>query len=412
MNLVDRAKNMILTPKTEWAVVAAEPTPQAQLITGYVLPLAAVSAIAGFIGSSFIGLAGIYRIPLMAGLGMALFQIVAAVISCFVVGFIIDALATTFGGEKNSLQAFKVAVYSYTPAWVAGVFQIIPFLGTLIAFIGALYAIYLLYLGLPRLMKAPEDKAIGYTIVVIVCAIIVGFVLAAISGMFLTAGLLGSRGVFGAMTPAASVQAQLDPNTPLGKLEQLGQKLDESAKKMDAAQKSGDSSAQVSAAMEGLGALLGGGRRVEPLTTDQMKTFVPETFGGFPRTSSRAERSGVAGLMVATAEADYGDGQKSIALEVTDTGGVSGLVGLASWAGVMGEKEDDDGFERTQKVGGRIVHEKGSKRAGGQNEFGIVLGNRFVVSAKSSSVALNDLKAAVSAMDLAKLEALKDVGAK
>jgi hypothetical protein len=327
------------------------------------------------------------------------------------VAFIIDALAPTFGGQKSSQQAFKVAAYSYTAAWVAGIFQIIPILGSLLAFLGALYSIYLLYLGLPRLMKSPEDKSVAYTLVVVVCAIVVSVVIFMIGGMFMTAGMLG-RGMLGSLSPGTSVQAQLDPNSPLGKLEQIGQKLEESSKKMDAAQKTGDTNAQVGAAMEGLGALLGGGRRVEPLQIDQLKTFVPETFGGFPRTSSRAERSGVAGLTVATAEADYGDGQKSIALEVTDTGGVSGLVGLASWAGVMGESEDDNGFERTRKVDGRIVHEKGSKRAGGTNEFGIVLGNRFVVVAKSSTASLDELKAAVATIDLAKLEALKDVGAK
>ena len=197
MNLVDRAKNMIVTPKTEWNVVAAEATPQAELITGYVLPLAAVSAIAGFIGMSVIGVMGMYRLSMVAGLGLALWNIVAAIISCFVVAFIIDALAPTFGGQKSSLQAFKVAAYSYTSVWVAGVFQIIPFLGSLIMLLGALYAIYLLYLGLPRLMKSPDDKSIAYTLVVIVCAIVVSFVIMAIGGMFMTAGLLGSRGMFG-----------------------------------------------------------------------------------------------------------------------------------------------------------------------------------------------------------------------
>ena len=197
MNLVDRAKNMILTPKTEWNVAAAEATPQAELITGYVLPLAAVSAIAGFIGTSVIGVMGMYRLPMVAGLGLVLWNIVAAVIGCFVIAFIIDALAPTFGGQKSSTQAFKVAAYSYTSVWVAGVFQIIPFLGSLIMLLGALYAIYLLYLGLPRLMKSPEDKSIAYTLVVIVCAIVVSFVIMAIGGMFMTAGLLGSRGMFG-----------------------------------------------------------------------------------------------------------------------------------------------------------------------------------------------------------------------
>ena len=115
MNLVNRAKNLILTPKTEWAAIEPEQTPPAMLITGYLLPLAAVAAIAGFIGSSFVGVAGLYRIPLVMGLGMALFQIVIAVVVCFVLSLIIDALATTFGGQKNSMQALKVAVYRLRP---------------------------------------------------------------------------------------------------------------------------------------------------------------------------------------------------------------------------------------------------------------------------------------------------------
>jgi hypothetical protein len=410
MNLVDRAKNLIVTPKTEWAVIEPEATQPAELITGYLLPLAAVSAIAGLIGSSIIGIGGIYRPPLMASLGWALFSIVIAVISCFVLSFIINALAPTFGGTQSTTQALKVAVYSYTPAWVAGVFQIIPFLGVLIAFLGALYAIYVLYLGLPRLMKSPPDKAVGYTLVVVICAIVLGFVLAAIGGMFMFASM-GSRGMFGLAGSPPAAQVQADPNSPLGRLEQIGQQLDQSAKKMEAAQKSGDPNAQVNAAMEGLGALFGGGRRVDPMEIEQLKTFVPDTLAGMPKTSNRAEKTGMAGLMVSTAGARYGDGEKTIELEVVDTGGVSGLVGLASWVGVMGEKEDDDGYERTHKVGDRIVHEKGSKR-GGQNEIGIVLGNRFVVTAKSSSVDVNGLKTVVSSLDLAKLEAMKDVGAK
>lgn len=407
MNLVDRAKNMIVTPKTEWAVIEPETTQPAELITGYVLPLAAVSAIAGVIGSSFVGIGAFYRVPLMTALGWALFQIVIAVISCFVLSFIINALAPTFNGTKSTTQAFKVAVYSYTPAWVAGVFQIIPILGGLLALIGALYAIYVLYLGLPRLMKSPEDKAVGYTLVVVICAIVLGFLLAMIGGMFML-GSMASRGMFGVVGGTPVVESQLDPNSTLGR---IGQQLDESAKKMEAAQKSGDTNAQVGAAMEGLGALFGGGRRVDPMQIEQLKTFVPETLAGLPRISHSAERTGMAGLMVANAEARYGEGDKTIELAVVDTGGVSGLVGLASWVGVMGEKEDDDGYERTHKVGDRIVHEKGSKR-GGQNEFGIVLGNRFVVSAKSSSVDVNGLKSAVSSVDLAKLESMKDVGAK
>jgi hypothetical protein len=179
---------------------------------------------------------------------------------------------------------------------------------------------------------------------------------------------------------------------------------------MEAAQKSGDQKAQTAAAYEGLGTLLGGGKRVDPVAIDQLKTFVPESFGGLPKTASSAEKTGIAGLMVSKADARYGDGAgKTVQLEITDTGGVSGLMGLASWAGVEGEKDDDNGTEKTEKVGGRLVHERTSKR-GGANEFAVVLGERFVVSTKGNGVSVTELKAAMSSLDLAKLEVMKDAG--
>ncbi len=160
--------------------------------------------------------------------------------------------------------------------------------------------------------------------------------------------------------------------------------------------------------MEGLGALLGGGTRVDPIDIAQLKTFVPDTFAGMPKRSSNAEKTGF-GVMVSKAEATYGDGaEKEVTLELLDTGGASGLMSLASWMGVQEEKENDDGYERTRKEGGRMVHEKVSKR--GQNEFGIVLGERFLVSAKGRGLDVAELKAAVSGLDLAKLEAMKGAG--
>jgi hypothetical protein len=179
---------------------------------------------------------------------------------------------------------------------------------------------------------------------------------------------------------------------------------------MEAAQKSGDAKAQTAAAFESLGTLLGGGKRVDPVAIDQLKAFVPESLAGLPKTASSAEKTGIAGLMVSKAEARYGDGGgKRVTLEISDTGGVSGLMGLASWVGVEGEKDDDSGSEKTQKVNGRIVHERTSK-TGGTNEFGIVLGDRFVVSATGDGVGVSELKAAISGLDLIKLESMKNVG--
>jgi hypothetical protein len=410
MDLTTRAKNIILTPNTEWPVIAQEQTPTGTLISGYVAPLAAISAIAGFIGGSFVGTTvpflGTYRAPIMTGLVSAILVFVMSIVAVFILSFIIDALAPTFGAQKNSSQAMKVAVYSYTPAWIAGVLNILPPLSVL-GILAGLYGIYLLYLGLPHLMKAPQDKAVPYTAVVVVCAIVLSMVAAIIGGMMMAPSALAGLGTGSA--PAAD-QATFDPNSPLGKLEALGKSLEKSTEKMEQAQKSGDAGAQTAAAFEAIGTLLGGGKRVDPVSIDQLTPFVPDTLAGLSKTNSNAERSGMAGIMVAMAEATYSDGAgKSIDLEITDTGGASGLMGLASWASLMGERESSDVSERTEKVGGRLVHRKISK-TGGTNEFDIVLGDRFIVSAKGDGVDINTLQAAVTSLNLAKLESMKDMG--
>lgn len=409
MDIVERAKKICLTPQSEWEVIAAEPPAAGALITGYAAPLAAIGAVAGFIGGTLIGrtlpFVGHYRVPLMTGLVAAIFTFGMALVGVFVLSLIIDALAPTFGGAKDKGQALKLAVYSFTPAWVAGVLQIVPLLG-LLGIFASLYGIYLLYLGLPRLMKSPPDKAIPYTAVVVVCAIVLSFVITAIGGLAIGAGMAGRSAAFG-----GGAETQFDKNSPMGKLQDLGKKLEESNKKMEAAGKAGDPNAQAAAAVEGLGALLGGGKHVDPIGIEELKPLVPDTFAGLPKTASRAEKTGFAGLMVSKAEATYSDDAgHRVRLEISDTGGVSGIMALAGWAGVEGEQEDDNGSERTHRVNGRLTHEKTSK-SGGTNEFAVVLGDRFVVSAKGDGgVDLAALKSAVSGLDLPKLESMKDAG--
>ena len=118
MTIQDRAKNICLSPATEWPVIAEEKTTTGDLLKGYVAPLAGIAAVAGFVGGSLIGrtlpFIGTYRVPFFAGIGMAIFTIVMALVGVFILSLIIDFLAPTFGGEKNSDQALKIAVYSYT----------------------------------------------------------------------------------------------------------------------------------------------------------------------------------------------------------------------------------------------------------------------------------------------------------
>ncbi len=412
MNLIERAKNICLSPKTEWDVISAESTETQALMLGYVAPLAAIGAVAGFVGNSIIGhsnfLIGNYRMPIFAGLGIAVLTFVMAFVAVFVLSLIINALAPTFGGEKNSAQALKVAVYSYTPAWIVGIFQLIPGLGILTVL--GLYALYLLYLGLPKLMKSPEDKAVGYTAVVVICGIVLAIVIGVLTTCISGAGMLASGALGGINSRSSGSNIVVDKDSPLGKLQDFGKSMEAAGKKMETAEKSGDQAAQMAAATGALGALLGGGKNVEAIGVDQLKTFIPDTLAGLAKKSSKAEKNGMAGLMVSKAEATYGDDSgKSIELELSDTGGASGLMGLAASMNVQGEKEDEYGSEKTSKVNGRMITEKVSKN-GGSNEYSVVVGGRFVVSAKGRGLSIGDVRNAVTTMDLAKLEGMKDAG--
>jgi hypothetical protein len=196
MALVDRVKAILISPKTEWAKIETEPATVGSLFTGYVLPLAAIPAIAGFIGMAIVGygvLGTRLQIPMGTALTWAAVEFCAALIGVFVLGLIIDALAPSFGGQKNQIQALKVAVYSSTASWLAGIFAIIP--GLAILGIVGLYSIYLMFLGLPVLMKAPADKAVGYTVVVIIAAVVLYFLVGYLAGQI--AGFGGGFGGWG-----------------------------------------------------------------------------------------------------------------------------------------------------------------------------------------------------------------------
>jgi hypothetical protein len=134
MNLVDRVKRILLSPRTEWEVIDAEQTTPAALYTGYIVPLAAIGPIAQLIGFTVFGIPlpmGTYRVPLGSALTGALVRYVLMLAGTYLLALIIDALAPTFNGQRNQIQALKVAAYSSTAAWVAGVFVLIPWLGFL-----------------------------------------------------------------------------------------------------------------------------------------------------------------------------------------------------------------------------------------------------------------------------------------
>ena len=186
MALVDRVKNILLSPRTEWPAIDAEPATVSSLYSGYIAPLAAIPAICQAIGMSMIGMSvpfvGNYKTPIGGALVTAVVMYVFSLAAVYIIALIVDGLAPTFGGTKNTTQALKVVAYSYTAAWVGGVFSLIPALG-IISLLFVLYSLYLLFLGLPVLMKSPADKAVGYTVVVVICTLLVTWVILRVVGV-------------------------------------------------------------------------------------------------------------------------------------------------------------------------------------------------------------------------------------
>ncbi|WP_254063330.1 Yip1 family protein [Rhodanobacter sp. L36] len=405
-----------MTPRTEWPLVAAEPATTSSLYAGYIVILAALPAIAGFIKSSLIGTTvfGItVRTPMAMGVVGMLMSYALGLVLVYVMALIVNALAPTFNGQKDSVQALKTIAYAWTASWVAGIFVIIPWLGWMIALAGNIYAIYLLYVGLPHTMKCPPEKAAGYTAV----SILIAFVLMWIIG-FIVAGVIGTAALSGAamgggmhITGSDGDAVTVDGDSALGKLAAMGQRAEQAGKEMDAAQKSGDSSAQSAAMGKMMGALAGSNGAVEALAPDQIKTFLPDSLGDLKRTSISAQRNGAMGMQVADATAEYSNGSQHITLEVTDTGGAKGLMAMAAAMAPEEEKETDHGYEKTYTADGHMVHEEWDSQSK-SGEYSVVLGKRFTVKANGNSDSIDQLKRAVAVVDLAKLESMKNAGVK
>jgi hypothetical protein len=197
MDIVSRVQQLILKPKDEWIKIKEEKITLAELFTSYAMILLAIPAVAQFIGWSLIGhripFVGWYRMGIGTGLLRAILYYVLTLVSVYVFGIIINALAPTFSSKSDATAAMKLAVYSMTPAWVAGVLYIIPMLDILVI-LASLYGIYILYLGFVcPMMDTPKEKVLSYMIVSLVVAVVVWVVVAVILGtIFAVGGVVGS----------------------------------------------------------------------------------------------------------------------------------------------------------------------------------------------------------------------------
>lgn len=382
--LVDRVKSILTKPSATWDVIDGEAATVGGLYKGYVIPLAAIPAISAMIGSVVFGY-GAFGVNVKANpVAAAVTAIVTYAMSLamvYVMALIIEALAPSFDGQKNRMQALKVAVYSSTAAWVAGIFQIFPPLG-LLAVIGSLFSLYLLYLGLPKLMKAPSDKALGYTVVTVIVAIvlclIVGMVAGGVAGFgAMSSGLLASK-TAAASAGTVSVNGN---NVDLGKLEAASKQMEAAAKQMQ----------------DGEG---------KPATDPEiLKAYLPASLAGYSRTELTASSGGAGGMNGSQAEGSYEKGDARMRVSVTDLGALGALSGMAGAFNVQSSSESEGRYEKVGKVDGRMTVETFDSAAK-HGEYSVLVAERFMVKAEGDGVAMNDLKAAVGAIGPARLEGL------
>jgi hypothetical protein len=383
-SLVARVQGILLRPKAEWEVIAGESATVQGLFFGYAAILAAIPAVARMVGSLFpVCVFGIcvHINPVFAVVG-AVVNYVVSLVGVYVIGLIINALAPSFGGEQNQLQAMKVAVYSFTAAWLAGIFAIYPPISLLGILLG-LYSFYLLYVGLPALMKSPADKALGYTIVSIFCGVVV-FILALLVGGAVTAVGSGMPGA--SLTGPSGTVSVGGASVDLGKMQSAARQMENAARQMQ----SGEAA---------------NGGKVVAVDPTLLKNLLPDSIAGVPRTEISSASGGAGGIGGSSAEGVYQAGDKHITVTVTDMAAAGAFASMASAFNVNTDKQTSTGYEKVSTQNGQLVHERYDNQSK-NGDFSIVVASRFSIDAEGSGVSMDDLKAAVAAVGPARVAAM------
>ena len=401
--LLTRVRNILLAPRSEWPVIRNEAATVQSIYTGYLCLIGLVPAIAGFIGMSLVGAGGFgvsFKVPIVTGLVNMVVGYALWLIAAYLLAWLVDALAPTFGGRKDFLCAFKVVAYSLTAAWLGGIFAALPSLAML-GLLAALYSIYLLYTGLPVLMQSPPDKALGYTAVTVLGGIVIGLVIGLATALFMPSPAMHAGAASGGEVTIKTPQGEITIDQR--KLDEFAKKMEEAGKGMEQAGKSGDMTAvaKAGAEMAGAAAASAGGRT--PIDAQQLKAMLPDTMAGLKRESIEAAASAAGGLSMSSARAEYRDGERRLSIAINDAGALAGLAGMANWMNVTSDKETPDSIERVYKQGERTVREQLDKRSKSV-EYSLVMRNGVIVEADGEGVELAALKTAIDGLPLAQLE--------
>lgn len=375
--LLQRVLDILMRPRDTWLQIDAEDGNPARIYLGYLVFLAAIPAVAGFIGYSLIGVGAFgisVRVPVVQGLVSMVVGYVLSLAMVYVLALIANMLAPRFQAQQDMGSAFKLVAYASTAGMLGGVFSILPSLAML-GLLAALYSVYLIYTGIPVLMKAPQDKAVGYTAALVVCGILAGIVVGLATSL-VTPGARGLGGGIAGMGDTGSVTMKV-PGTDI-KID-TG-RLEEASRKMEEAQAKGDTQAAAKAATEMMGAALGG-KGGEPFAPKLLRDTLPERVGDLPRTAIEARSESAMGMQFTHVSAQYTHEDKELEIQIQDLGAVPALrMAMAGWATTTAESENADEVERIYRQGDTTIKES-YRKDGSSADVALMLPNGVMVQA-------------------------------
>ena len=375
--LLQRVLDILMRPRDTWLQIDAEDGNPARIYLGYLVFLAAIPAVAGFIGYSLIGVGAFgisVRVPVVQGLVSMVVGYVLSLAMVYVLALIANMLAPRFQAQQDMRSAFKLVAYASTAGMLGGVFSILPSLAML-GLLAALYSVYLLYTGIPVLMKAPQEKAVGYTAALVVCGILAGIVVGLATSL-VTPGARGLGAGMAGMGDTGSVTMKV-PGTDI-KID-TG-RLEEASRKMEEAQAKGDTQAAAKAATEMMGAALGG-KGGEPFAPKLLRGTLPERVGDLPRTAIEARAESAMGMQFTHVSAQYTHEDKELEIQIQDLGAVPALrMAMAGWATTTAESENADEVERIYRQGDTTIKES-YRKDGSSSDVALMLPNGVMVQA-------------------------------
>lgn len=375
--LLQRVLDILMRPRETWLKINAEDGNPGRIYLGYLVFLAAIPAVAGFIGYSLVGVGAFgisVRVPVVQGLVSMVVGYVLSLAMVYVLALIANMLAPRFQAQQDMGSAFKLVAYASTAGMLGGVFSILPSLAML-GLLAALYSVYLIYSGIPVLMKAPQEKAVGYTAALVVCGILAGIVVGLATSL-VTPGARGLGAGMAGMGDTGSVAMKV-PGTDI-KID-TG-RLEEASRKMEEAQAKGDTQAAAKAATEMMGAALGG-KGGEPFAPKLLRDTLPERVGDLPRTAIEARSESAMGMQFTHVSAQYTHEDKELEIQIQDLGAVPALrMAMAGWATTTAESENADEVERIYRQGDTTIKES-YRKDGSSADVALMLPNGVMVQA-------------------------------